>query len=307
MVLRSITEAEVRSVLRLDQLIPALKQALIDFSTGRMQQPVRTVLRISEHNGWFAVMPAVCADVMGAKLVTMYPGNTSRNLPTHQAMIQLFDSATGAPLAVMDGRLITEMRTAAVSAIATDLLAPAGARVLTIFGSGVQAKSHLDALRSVRRFEEIRVWSRTPEHAHRFAKENGLISVDSPEEAVREADVVVTVTNADEPVLCGRWLLPYAYVNAVGAVGPERRELDEEVMRGACVIVESRETALQESGDILLAGATVHAELGELLADPSRNIAREGSRIVFKSLGIASEDIAAARLVWHALETSIRS
>jgi thiomorpholine-carboxylate dehydrogenase len=306
MALRSITEAEVRSVLRWDQLIPALKQALIDFSTGRIQQPVRTVLRIPQHNGWFALMPAVCADVMGAKLVTMYPGNTSRNLSTHLATIQLFDSATGAALAVMDGRLITEMRTAAVSAIATDFLAPAGARVLTILGSGVQAKSHLDALRRVRRFEEIRVWSRTPEHARRFAKENDVISIDSPEEAVREADVVVTVTNADEPVLCGRWLSPHAYVNAVGAVGPERRELDKEVMRGACVIVESREAASRESGDILLAGATIHAELGELLADPSRNIVREGSRIVFKSLGIASEDIAAARLVWQALETSTR-
>jgi ornithine cyclodeaminase/alanine dehydrogenase-like protein (mu-crystallin family) len=307
MALRFIGEAEVQSVLRWDQLIPVLKQALIDFSTGRIQQPVRSVLRITEHNGWFGLMPAILSDVMGAKLVTMYPSNTSRNLPTHLATIQLFDSVSGAPLALMDGRLITEMRTAAVSAIATDLLAPASARVLAFFGSGVQARSHLEALRSVRRFEEVRVWSRTPEHARRFAEDTGVIPIDSPERAVKGADVVVTVTGADEPVLRGRWLAPRAYVNAVGAVGPERRELDEEVMHGACVVVESREAALRESGDILLAGATIHFELGELLADPSKNIAHEGGRIVFKSLGIASEDIAAARLVWQALKTNSRS
>jgi thiomorpholine-carboxylate dehydrogenase len=307
MALRFISEAEVKSVLRQDRLIPVMKQALIDFSTGRIQQPVRSVLRITESNGWFGLMPAVCADVMGAKLVTMFPGNTSRNLHTHLATILLFDSTTGESLAVMDGRLITEMRTAAVSAIATDLLAPAGARVLSIFGSGVQARSHLQTLRTLRRFDEVRVWSRTREHARRFAEENDVIAIDSPELAAKGADVVITVTGADEPILRGRWLAPGTYVNAVGAVGPERREVDEEVMRGACVVVESREAALRESGDILLAGATIHAELGELLADPSKKIARAGGRIVFKSLGIASEDIAAARLVWQRLKADTHS
>jgi ornithine cyclodeaminase/alanine dehydrogenase-like protein (mu-crystallin family) len=280
---------------------------LIDFSFGRIRHPVRSVLRIPEHNGWFGLMPAVSTGVMGAKLVTMYPGNTSRNLPTHQAIIQLFDSTTGEPLAVMDGRLITEMRTAAVSAIATDLLAPVDARILTIMGSGVQAKSHLEALRKTRSFDEIRVWSRTPNHASRFAEENDVVAISSPEAAVMEADVVVTVTGADAPVLCGRWLSPPAYVNAVGAVGPERREVDEDVMNSAYVVVESREAALQESGDILQAGAEIHAELGELLADPSRNIGGSGRRIFFKSLGIASEDIAVAWLVWQALTANNRT
>jgi thiomorpholine-carboxylate dehydrogenase len=288
----------VREVLRIEELVRALEQVLIDFSAGRIQQPVRTVLRLPERNGWFAVMPAVLSDVMGAKLVTVYPGNAGRGLSTHLAMIELFSSHTGEPLAVMDGRLITEMRTAAVSAIATKLLAPREARVLAILGSGIQARSHLAALRPARPFEEIRVWSRTLEHASRFAKENNVVAMPTVEAAVHGADVIVTVTIAEDPILRGKWLKPDAYVNAVGAVGPDRREVDEEVMKGT-IMVESREAAMKESGDILLAGATVYAELGELLADRSRVI--PGRRAVFKSLGIACEDIAAARLVYGAL------
>jgi thiomorpholine-carboxylate dehydrogenase len=295
-----IAEAAVRQYLTYEALIPAIRQALIDFSAGRIRQPVRTLLRIEEHNGWFASMPAAASEVFGAKLVTFFPGNAGKR-PIHMAVIQLFRAETGEPLATMDGRLITEMRTAAVSAVATDLLAPKSTPVLAILGSGVQARSHLEALRHVRKFEEIRVWSRTRANAEAFAAEMGAIVANTVREAVRDASVVVTVTSSAEPVLQGEWLSPDAYVNATGAVGADRRELDNSVMRGR-VVVESREAALQESGDLLLAGAAVWAEIGELLAQSAPP--EPGGRFIFKSLGIAAEDIAAAWLVYTRLPRS---
>jgi ornithine cyclodeaminase/alanine dehydrogenase-like protein (mu-crystallin family) len=285
-------EEQVRERLRYDDLIPALRSALIDYSAGRVQQPLRPVMSIPEHGGWFSVMPAVMGDVMGAKLVSVFPGNARLGLHTHLALIALFSSSTGELLALMDGRLITEMRTAAVSAIATDLLAAPTARVLAILGSGVQARSHWKALRMVREFDELRIWSRNPAHAEAFAEESGG-QVMSAEEAVRGADVVVTVTNSPEPILLGEWLKEGAHVNAVGSVGAARRELDAAAMQ-AFVVVESRESAAKEAGEVLLAGVTVHAELGELLA--GKPVESMG-RTVYKSLGIAVEDLTAARLV----------
>jgi ornithine cyclodeaminase/alanine dehydrogenase-like protein (mu-crystallin family) len=286
-------EQSVRAALRMDQLIPAMARALTDFSAGRSQQPVRSVLTIPGQTAWFGSMPAVCGDVMGAKLVTCYPGNASRNLPTHLAMIQLFRTETGEPLAVLDGRLITEMRTAAVSAVATDLLAPKTAATLAILGSGLQSRAHLEALRLVRSFPEIRIWNRTRQNAEKLAEEFGLTICASAESAVRGADVVLTLTSSPEPILQGTWLGPNTYVNAVGAVGPARRELDTAAMN-AFIVVDSRAAAAVESGDLLLAGAHADAELGELRA---RGSVPNDRRIVFKSLGIAVEDIAAARLV----------
>jgi thiomorpholine-carboxylate dehydrogenase len=200
----------------------------------------------------------------------------------------------------MDGRLITELRTAAVSAVATRLLSPPNACKLAILGSGVQARAHVRALGLVRGFEEIRIWSRNPQHAKLLADEIGGIAM-SAEEAVRDADVVVTVTSSSEPVLRGKWLKPGVLVNAVGAVGPTRRELDDDAMRGA-LIVDSREAALKESGDALLAGANIYAELGELLAGSKPKPQTEIT--VFKSLGLAVEDLAAAKLVLDGLRQS---
>jgi thiomorpholine-carboxylate dehydrogenase len=277
-------------------LIPAIRQALIDFSSGKIRQPVRTVLRVEEHGGWFGVMPASMPEVFGAKLVTFFPGNAGLR-PTHQAVIQLFRADTGEPLVTMDGRLITEMRTAAVSAVATDLLAPARTPVLAILGSGVQARSHWEALRRVRDFDELRVWSRTRSHAEAFAGETGARVADTARDAVAGASVVLVATSSAEPVLRAEWLDAGAYVNAIGAVGPDRRELDSLTMTGARVVVESREAAMKESGDLLMAGASVYAELGELLGRAERP--EPGSRFVFKSLGIAAEDIAAAWLVYR--------
>ena len=293
-----LDENTIRPLLLLEELIPAMERALIDFSAGRVMQPVRSIVPIAEHHGFMGLMPAVYGDVMGTKLVNFYPEVGARGLPTHQAVIVLFRTETGEPLAVMDGRLITELRTAAVSAAATKLLSPAAASSLSILGSGVQARAHFRALSLVRQFEDVRVWSRNSDNAKALAAEIGARAFSKPEEAVRGADVVVTVTSASEPVLRGAWLKPGALVNAVGAVGPIRREVDSDTMRGA-VVVDSREAAAKESGDILLAGASIYAELGEILAGTRPK--PESDTIVFKSLGIAVEDLAAAKLVLEKL------
>lgn len=286
-------EAAVRRVLTYQGLITAMEDALADFSTGRVLQPVRSILPVAEHHGFFGIMPAVYGDLMGAKLVTLYPRNAGTVLPTHQGIIALLRATTGEPIAILDGRLITEMRTAAVTAVATKHLASANARTLAILGSGVQARAHYEALRCVRRFDEVRVWSRNSAHAEEFAAGIGA-TASSAEDAVRGADVVVTVTHSPNPILFGNWLKPGVLVNAVGAVGASNRELDDAAMAGA-VVVDSRDAAQVEAGDILLAGAMIYAELGEILA--GRVPKPSAERTVFKSLGLAVEDLAAGRLV----------
>jgi ornithine cyclodeaminase/alanine dehydrogenase-like protein (mu-crystallin family) len=192
-----LDESDVRAVLHWDQLIPAMESALAAFSAGRVIQPVRNMITIEEGRRYLGVMPCAAEAAMGLKLVSFYPGNAGTAFPTHLAMILLFDPDTGQPLALMDGRLITEMRTAAVSAAVTKRLASPGSRTLALLGSGVQAKAHLEALSRVRRFDDVRVWSRTPGHARRFAAEHGARAMDA-ESAVRGADVVVAATNALE-------------------------------------------------------------------------------------------------------------
>jgi ornithine cyclodeaminase/alanine dehydrogenase-like protein (mu-crystallin family) len=288
-------EAQVRQHLTYETLIPALEQALIRFSTGEITQPVRTMLPVPEYHGDFGLMPAIDGDLMGVKLVTFYHDNTT--LPTHQAVIQLFSASTGKPLANLDGRLITEMRTAAVTAIAARLFTSQKPLTLAILGSGVQARAHLHALRLVREIKEIRVWSRTPEHADAFVRETGAISLPL-EEAIRRADIVIGVANVSEPLILGRYLSPTAFVAAIAAVGASKRELDNEAMQ-ASIIVESRESALRESGDIIDTGTPIYAELGEILAGKIPPPPQD-RRIVYKGLGIAAEDLAAARLVYEA-------
>src|SRR6266545_2714817 len=259
-----LDEEQVRKHLRMADLIPAMEKALIDFSAGKVTQPVRSVITVDPPGGFFGMMPALTSDGLGLKAVTFYPSNAERGIPTHMANIFLVDPETGTPLAVMNGRLITEMRTAAVSAAATKLLASPDAKILAILGSGVQARSHAEALQLVREFEEIRVWSRTREHAKRFAKEISVKPM-SAEEAVRNADVVVTATNSKTAVLGGSWLKPGCHINAVGACRPDWRELDDEAMQNV-VFVDSREAAMKESGDIIFSGAKIYAELGDALA-----------------------------------------
>jgi thiomorpholine-carboxylate dehydrogenase len=296
-----ISEQEVCAVLTYEALIPAIRQALIDYSAGLVDQPPRMIQRAGnaegEKNGWFAVMPVIAGDVMAVKTVTFYPGNDELGLQTHMAIVELLRRATGEPLALMDCRLITEMRTAAVSAVALDALGSADVGSLGILGSGVQAHSHIRALRAVRpSLKEIRIWSRTAANAERLAAETGARAVSIREAAA--ADVVLTVTSSAVPVLEGRWLAPHALVLAVGATGATLRELDDEVMLTSLVVAESQSAVERESGDVRLSGAKVGAEIGNILSGAFA--APIGRRIVFKSVGMAIEDLVAARLVWQA-------
>jgi len=286
-------EEEVRTLLRMEELIPAMTEALRDLSLGKVQQPVRQVLPVTEHHGFFGVMPAY-GRALGAKLVTFYPNN--QGMPTHHAMILLFRPETGEPLVTMDGRLITEMRTAAVSAVATNLLARANVSVLAILGSGVQAASHLEALRLVRKFREVRIWS--PRNSGEFARKFNITPAASAEEAVRGADVIVVATSATTPVLKGEWLSPGAHINAVGATRPTWRELDDDAIHKARIYVESREAATKESGDIIAAGA-IFAEIGEVIAGAKSGRQSDDEITLYKSVGVAVEDIAAAELVYR--------
>jgi ornithine cyclodeaminase/alanine dehydrogenase-like protein (mu-crystallin family) len=291
-----LDEEAVRAVLRWEPLIDEMEAALTSLSQGRVIQPLRNLITIEEGKRYLGVMPAVAEDAMGLKAVSFYPGNAGTALPTHLAMILLFRPDNGEPLAVMDGRLITEMRTAAVSAAVTRHLASPVSRVLALLGSGVQAEAHLEALSRVRHFDEVRVWSRTPEHSERFARGHGARAMDA-ESAVRGADVIVTATNAVEPILKGAWLKRGAHVNAVGSPRPTWRELDDDAMANV-LVVDSREAVLKESGDVILSKAKIYAEAGEIF-DGSKTVSASETT-VFKSVGLAIEDIATARLVYEA-------
>lgn len=290
--MKILDEDAVRGLIEMKDLIPAMASALADLSSGKAVQPVRTVVPVDDHKGFFGVMPAY-NDALGAKIVSFYPEN--KDVHTHHGLILLFRPETGEPIAVMDGRLITEMRTAAVSAAATDLLARRHTPVLAILGSGVQAGSHLEALRLVREFDEVRVWS--PRNAGAFAEKHGINAAASAEEAVRGADVVVVATGAMSPVLFGEWISPGTHINAIGANSPTWRELDDEILRISKIYVESRAAAAVESGD-LRAGGHIFAEIGEVVAGNSWARESENEITLFKSLGCAVEDIAAADLVY---------
>jgi ornithine cyclodeaminase/alanine dehydrogenase-like protein (mu-crystallin family) len=304
-----VSESEVRAVLTYQDLIPAIRQALIDYSRGAVEQPARLVLRAGNaegaNNGWFALMPVIAGEFMAVKTVTFYPGNAQLHVHTHMAVVELLRRSTGEPLAVMDGRLITEMRTASVSAVAFAALAAQhfGSMPTSfgVIGSGVQANSHIQAMRQVwTDLEDIRIWSQTKAHADRLAEATGARVV--PIEEAAAADVVLVAVATAEPVLMGRWLAPNALVLSIGAIGA-MRELDDQVMATSYIVAESRTAVESESGDVRLSGAKVAAEIGEILGGVGlAKIPREG-RVLFKSVGMAIEDLAAARLVWQARTT----
>lgn len=295
---------EVQDHLRSSSLlIPPLEAALANFSKGPdggVMQPVRTVVPVAKHRGFLGVMPAYSAaeDALTTKLVTFYEGHSNNAVPSHQASVLLFDPSNGSLLAVMDGNVITAKRTAAVSAIATKFLKPPGSDVLCILGAGVQAYSHYEIFTEQFSFKEVRMWNRTKENAEKFASSvQGDVRVcSSVQEAVTGADVIITVTMATEPILFGEWVKPGAHINAIGASRPDWRELDDELMKQAVLYVDSREAALKESGDVLLSGADIFAELGEVVSGTKP--AHCEKTTVFKSLGMAVEDLVAAKLVY---------
>jgi ornithine cyclodeaminase len=305
-----LTEDQIRRVLPLDDLIATMESALARFSAGEVQQPVRTVLSIGPQNGFFGVMPAFAPPAaLGCKLVTLFKGNTARGLPTHLATIVLLDADTGAMTALLDGRYITEARTAAVSAVTAKHLANADAGTLAILGSGVQAKSHLETLQYVRAIETVRVWSPTAAHRDRFAREASssghpaVTAVATAEEAVRGADLIVLATSAAAPVVESGWVADGAHIMAVGACRPNERELDPALVARGRLFVDSRAGALIESGDIVLGLREgrfgedhIAGEIGEVLLGRVAGREAPDQVTIFKSLGMAVEDVAAADL-----------
>jgi len=288
-----LSQEEVERLLDVDQLLDALERAFVELSAGRASVPPR-IAAFSER-GLLGAMPGYVDGVLAAKLVTLFPDHE----PSHQALIAVFDAETGTPTAVMDGTHITAVRTGGGSAVATRALARDDARVLTILGAGVQGRSHLDAAGRVRDFQEVRIASRKPEHAHAFAEETGATAVDTFEEAVAGADVVCACTSTAEPVLRRDWLDPGTHVTSVGSSmdGPE---LDRETITAGLLVIESR-VAFQPppAGSHELQGLdpSVAVELGEVLSGshPGRTSPEEIT--VYKSMGHAVEDAVAAALV----------
>ncbi len=297
-----LSEADVRELLDLDQLVDALADAHRDLSAGAASMPPRIAAMVQERQGLLGVMPAYLPSAgLACKLVTLFPQNTDRH--THQAVIVVFDPENGTPLALMDGTYITATRTAAGSALATRLLAREDANVLGLLGTGVQARSHARALPRVRAFTEIRVASRDRAKAEALAEEIGphARAVSSYEEAIRNADVIAATTHSTEPIVRREWLSPGVHVNSVG-LNPAGREVDEQTVADALLVVESRESALTPppAGAPELVGispADVHAELGELVAGTKPGRSSRDEITLYKSVGVAVQDVAAAALV----------
>ena len=298
----------VESLLDTDALIAALAPAMAEVSAGRVSMPQRVASQV-EGKGLLGVMPAYlpASGTLSCKLVSVFPGNGASGLPTHQAVVMLFDAGSGTPLAMLDGASITARRTAAGSALATRLLAREDAAVLLIIGTGVQAQSHARAVTRVRGIKELRVAGRDPGRAQEFARslsaETGVPAraFAVGREAYAGADIVCATTHAEEPVVRGEWLEPGMHINSVG-LNPRGREVDADAVGRARVFVESRAAALAPppSGANELAGAAVQAEIGEVISGtrPGREDARQIT--LYKSVGIAAQDAVAARLVYDA-------
>ena len=308
----ALSHADVERLLPMHECMDVMAGALADLARGDVIQPLRTMLRPPGHDDLMGLMPAYRAaptPAYGLKVVCVFPENPARGLDAHQGGVYLFDGETGELRAVMNASAITEIRTAAVSGVATRLLAREDARELAILGAGVQARSHLAAMAVARGFERARIWSRTLDHARALTGD-----VDTPfpvevaetaEKAVRGADVVVTATAARTPVLARAWLAPGAHINAVGACFPTARELDTATMADAALFVDRRDSALNEAGDYVLAaqeGAIgpdhIRAELGEVVIGSHPGRTSPDELTVFESLGLAVEDLVAAEYVY---------
>lgn len=313
-----LNRREVESLLDFDQLIDKLAAAMAELSAGRISMPPRVVAEVPERRGLLGVMPAYwpSARTLSTKLVSVFPENARQGLPTHQAIIVVFDAETGVPQALLDGASITGARTAAGSALATRLLARPDADVLVIIGTGVQARAHAQAIPRVRKIREIRVVGRDGAKARALARELtvqlGIRTepFETAEEALRGAGVVCATTHASEPVVKGKWLEPGTHVNSVG-LNPQGREVDEDVVKRALVVVESRQAALAPSPsgandltwplrDGVITESHIHAEIGELVSGTRPGRTSREQITLYKSVGVAVQDAAAAQLVFDA-------
>jgi ornithine cyclodeaminase/alanine dehydrogenase-like protein (mu-crystallin family) len=303
---RVLDHDDVMRLLPMRECIDVMAAALAALARGEVHNPLRSVVRPPDEPSLLGLMPAHRGGderLWGLKTVAIFPGNSARGLDSHQGFVALFDGETGETRAILNAGAITAIRTAAVSAVATRLLARGDATVLAILGTGIQGRSHLEAMQAVRDFERVVVWSRTP------GRIDGVEDATSAEEALRDADVVVTATSAAEPVARRAWFKDGVHINAVGSSIPTTRELDTDTMRDAALFVDRRESTINEAGDFLFPqreGAIgpehIRAEIGELLIGAGEGRRSDTEITVFKSLGLAAEDLAAAEYVLQRAE-----
>ena len=306
MSVRVIDEHDVRRLLPMTECIDVMAEALASLARGEVHNPLRFVIRPPGEQSLLGLMPAHRggpAPLYGLKTVAIFPGNSARGLDSHQGFVALFDGETGETRAILNAGAITAVRTAAVSGVATRLLARDDASTLAILGAGIQARSHLEAMRAVHDFERVVVWSRTP------GRLPELEEAATAQEAVRDADVIVTATSAVEPIIDRGWLKPGVHINAVGSSIPTTRELDTATVCDAALFVDRRESTINEAGDFLFPqreGAIgpehIRAEIGELLIGAAEGRRSADEITVFKSLGLAVQDLAAAEHVLRRAE-----
>lgn len=313
--LRFLDDGDVRAVLPIERLVDLMQSVLMAFSAGDVMNPLRTVFYAGSDSAYVGIMPAFlpAGQALGAKIVTAFGHNKEKGLPSHFATVVLLDASTGALRAVVDGRYITEIRTAAVSAVACQHLATRPIRRLAILGAGVQARGHLQALDATLPLEEAHLWS--PRDglgkvvSERRQVRTRLVRARTAQEAVVGADAVILVTDSPEPVIQDDWVAPGTLVVSVGACRPDHREIDPALLTRAWVIVDSRRSALTESGDVIQGIAEgrfgadhIRGEIGDVIAGRAQPRRSDEDIVVFKSLGLAVEDVAAATLVLQLAE-----
>lgn len=310
-----LNEEDVNQLLPMNECIDVMERAFVGLARGEVEQPLRTIFRPPKIKGAMAMMPTFRGGetpLFGLKAICVFPGNAAIGKDAHQGAVILFDGTTGELRAIANASAITAIRTAAVSGLATKVLANPAASSLAIIGAGVQARAHLEAMACVRKLRRVRVAASRKENAERFVEsmkshvECEMAAVSSPEEAVRDADILVTATTTREPVVQREWLAPGAHINAIGTFSPKARELDTATMAAASIFVDRRESAFNEAGDYLIAAGegaigpdNILAELGEVLIRQHTGRRSSGEITVFKSLGLAMEDLAAAEHCYH--------
>ncbi len=310
----TVSRQEVQQLLTMEKCIPIMRETLKNLAEAKFSMPLRSVSPLPNQAGVLATMPAFLLPekIMGLKIISVFPHNFGTEFDSHQGAVMLFGTEHGQPLAIIDAAAITGIRTAAVSAVATDLLAKKNAHTLALLGSGVQATAHLHAISIIRKIEKVNVWSVPLDHAQRFVNRESLkynfpiSAYPTSSEAVSGADIICTITPSQTPILFGKDLKSGMHINAIGACSPTARELDTEAVVRSRMFVDLRESTVHEAGDFLipkeegaLDGHHILGEIGGLLAAGQRGRKSESDITLFKSLGLAVEDIAAAYFVYR--------
>jgi len=320
MMIRILSQDETREGITMRQAIEVMRDLFRQLSSGQVDMPLRSSL--ATKSGHTLIMPAYLrsSNALGVKVISVYSKNVARGLPNVTALVALMDTETGSPLALIEGTYLTALRTAATSGLATELLARQNAHTLAVFGAGAEARTHIDAVCCVRDIKELRIYSRTRRSAEILAKEvnqkHAALTVaisQSPTDAVKDSDIVVTATNSATPVFKGEDLPPGVHINAIGSFRPDVQEIDENTVRRAKVVVDSHEAAISEAGDLIIplkkgiiTEEHIHAELGEILSGSKLGRETSSEVTLFKSVGNAAQDIAIAQAVFKAAELNKR-